>query len=222
MEAFGGAYTADRAAALSGVPRSTIYYWARKGHLVPSVSQSQTKLWSYQDLLGLRVLYWLRQPKKAFDREVPSTSMSKVRHALQELDRIGIELLEGGRPVVCVTLDGDIAFDSDAAPLQLVNGQYLHRGAINLVGVFEGLEGATGPDLVAPRPTLRILPRKLGGAPHLVGTRLPTLPLHTLAERGLSIHQIGRLYPFASREALQDGIDLEKQLARNLEVRRAA
>lgn len=33
---FGGAYTADRTAALSGVPRSTVHYWARSGYLVPS------------------------------------------------------------------------------------------------------------------------------------------------------------------------------------------
>lgn len=33
-----GAYTADRAAALSGVPKSTIHWWARHDVLVPSVS----------------------------------------------------------------------------------------------------------------------------------------------------------------------------------------
>jgi hypothetical protein len=64
----GGAYSAERAAALSGVPKSTIYYWARNGHLIPSVSKSPL-LWSYTDLLALRTIYWLRRPKKAFDRE---------------------------------------------------------------------------------------------------------------------------------------------------------
>lgn len=52
-----GAYTADRAAALSGVPKSTIHYWARKEVLVPSISPERVKLWSYTDLLGLRTIY---------------------------------------------------------------------------------------------------------------------------------------------------------------------
>jgi DNA-binding transcriptional MerR regulator len=55
----GGAYTMERAAALSGVPKSTAYYWARKGLLQPSASQ-RPLLWSYTDLLALRTISsWL-------------------------------------------------------------------------------------------------------------------------------------------------------------------
>jgi len=39
-----GVYTAERAAALSGVPKSTIHYWAREGVLAPSVSAEKVKL----------------------------------------------------------------------------------------------------------------------------------------------------------------------------------
>jgi DNA-binding transcriptional MerR regulator len=53
-----GAYTADRAAALSGVPRSTVHYWASHDILTPSVSSQRVKLWSFADLLALRVIYW--------------------------------------------------------------------------------------------------------------------------------------------------------------------
>src|SRR5262249_54325081 len=48
-----GAYTADRAAALSGVPKSTLHWWARHDVLVPSVSATKVMLWSYADLMGL-------------------------------------------------------------------------------------------------------------------------------------------------------------------------
>jgi DNA-binding transcriptional MerR regulator len=41
-----GAYAADRAAALSGVPQSTIHWWARNEILIPSVSAERVKLWS--------------------------------------------------------------------------------------------------------------------------------------------------------------------------------
>ncbi len=67
-----GAYTAERAAALSGVPKSTVHYWARQGILVPSVSPVRVRLWSYSDLLALRTIYWLRQTKQdPSGREVP-------------------------------------------------------------------------------------------------------------------------------------------------------
>jgi len=56
-----GAYTAERAAALSGVPLAALRWWARDAILVPGVSAERTKLWSYTDLLALRVIYWLRQ-----------------------------------------------------------------------------------------------------------------------------------------------------------------
>jgi len=217
----GGAYSADRAAALSGVPRSTIYHWARRGHLIPSVSQSPL-LWSYTDLLALRTLYWLRQPKKAFDRDVPATSMAKVRRALKELKRLNLDLFEEGRPVVTVTLKGEITIDVDAVPLQVVEGQYLERDLVDLIGPFEGLEGTKGPDLAWPRPTLQILPRKISGAPHIAGTRLPTESIFALADRGFTVEQLAKIYPFVDRKSLGDSIDLEKQLQKNANLRRAA
>ena len=39
-----GAYSADRASALSGVLKSTIHYWARTEVLLPSVSAEKVKL----------------------------------------------------------------------------------------------------------------------------------------------------------------------------------
>jgi hypothetical protein len=81
-----GAYTADRAAALSGVPRSTIHWWARERILVPSVSPSRQRLWSFADLMGLRTIYWLRRGKTTESGvDVPATSMGAVRAALVSL-----------------------------------------------------------------------------------------------------------------------------------------
>ena len=95
---------------MTGVPKSTVHYWARKGHLVPSVAQ-KPRLWSYTDLLALRTIYWLRQPKRAFDLEIPATSMRKVRRALEQLRELELDLFEKGRPVVAVTLDGEVTPD---------------------------------------------------------------------------------------------------------------
>lgn len=217
----GGAYTADRAAALSGVPKSTLYYWARKGHLRPSVSLTP-RLWSYKDLLALRTIYWLRQPKKAFEVEVRSTSMTKVRRALEQLQDLNLDLVEAGQPVVAVTMNGDIVLDKDAMPLQLVNGQYIKRELINILGPFDGLEGTRGPDLVWPRPTVQIVPGKISGAPHVSGTRLSTQSIYALRRRGFSMAHLARIYPFVAEDSLRDSVDLEEQLEQNVSLKRAA
>ena len=217
----GGVYTAERAAALSGVPKSTIYYWARTDILVPSVSLFP-RLWSYTDLLALRTVYWLRRPKKAYDQEVRATSMPRVRRALSQLRALNLDLFESGRPVVGVTPQGEVVINSNALPLQLVDGQYLDREMVDVVGPFEGLEGTKAPDLLWPRQTVQILPRKMSGAPHIVGTRLQTQSLYALAARGFQVEQLAKLYPFASREALCESLDLEKQLERNISLKRAA
>lgn len=216
-----GAYSAERAAALAGVPKSTIYYWAWKGNLIPSVSR-RPLLWSYTDLLALRTIYLLRQPKIAFDREVPAASMSKVRWALEQLRVLDLGLFEEGHPRVAVTSQGDVGIHVDASPLRLSDDQFLNPELVDIIGPFEGLEGGKGPDLLWPRPTLQILPRKISGAPHIAGTRLSTQSIYALKDRGFSLEQLARIYPFASPDALQDSIDLEKQLEHNVRLKRAA
>ena len=45
-----GRYTAERASQLSGIPKSTVYLWARSGVLVPDHPKPRSKYWSYRDL----------------------------------------------------------------------------------------------------------------------------------------------------------------------------
>ena len=85
--AFEGCYEGPRAAALSGVPVSTVYLWARSGIVEPSVSPTRIKLWSYADLMALRIVYWLRHPKKGRGSEIAASPMPLVREALAELER---------------------------------------------------------------------------------------------------------------------------------------
>ena len=88
-----GAYTADRAAALSGVPKSTVHYWARREILVPSISDVRIRLWSYSDLMSLRTIAWLRATKTAPDgQDVPATAMRAVRRALRDLAELDLGL----------------------------------------------------------------------------------------------------------------------------------
>jgi len=213
-----GAYTAERAAALSGVPKSTVHYWSRQGILVPSVSPERVKLWSYGDLMALRTIYWLRQTKQdPSGREVPRTAMKAVRRALREIASLKLNLWgEDGAPRVAVDRSGGIVIEHDGRSQRPGGQSILDADMLDLLAPFASREGLHGPDLSVPRPQLRIVPGKLGGSPHVVHTRLESQALGALADSGLPHAKIYRLYPDVERAAIDDAIDLERQLTQNL------
>jgi uncharacterized protein (DUF433 family) len=212
-----GAYTADRAAAISGVPRSTVHYWASHGVLIPSISPTRVKLWSYTDLLGLRTIYWLRQRKLTNEgRDVPRTAMPAVRRALQTLSQLDLDLwTEDGRPSVRVDPSGEIFIDTDEGPETLEGERPLDPDMFDLIAPFEA-HMARGPDLQSPRPNLRIVPGKLSGSPHIAHSRIETLAVAALAHRGYDTEKIERLYPNVNPIAFAEAVDLERQLSDNL------
>ena len=216
-----GAYTADRAAALSGVPKSTIHWWARNEILVPNVSATKVKLWSYADLMSLRVIYWLRQ-RKTTDRgvDLPRTSMPAVRRALKALRSLDLPLWQAGVPTLFLDGSGAIYLKRPKDDPETLEGQLAHKDLLDLIAPFSTIEGTRGPDLVRPRPDLRIVPGKVSGSPHVVHTRLETRALAALTVDGFEIAGIHRLYPYVTAAQIEQALDLENQLAENL--RRAA
>jgi uncharacterized protein (DUF433 family) len=78
--------------------------------------------------------------------------------------------------------------------------------------VFE-VDAGHAPDLIQPRPHLRIVPGKCAGEPHLSGTRVTSLVIKALADRGFSEDAVARLYPDQERVALAEAVDLERALA---------
>jgi uncharacterized protein (DUF433 family) len=212
-----GAYPADRASALSGVPVSTIHYWARTHVLLPSVSAERVKLWSYSDLMGLRTIYWLRQSKSPDNGQpIPATSMRAVRKALEALEAVdlGIWTEERGA-TVAVSRSGEIFFTQEDS-VTTVSGQRALAGEwLDLIAPFETEQGCA-PHLHRPRPSLRIVPGKLSGSPHIVKTRIETLALAALETRGLPEAKIAALYPAAPADSIAEALDLEHQLQQNL------
>lgn len=216
-----GAYTADRAAALSGVPKSTIHWWARNDVLVPSVSATRVMLWSYADLMGLRVIYWLRRRKTTkLGVEVPRTSMPAVRRALKQLRALEMSLFEDGGPGILVDMSGKVHVKRGESVHDL-EGQTVSEQLLDLIAPFTTTEGTRGPDLIRPRVELRIVPGKLSGSPHVAHTRLETRALAALAGDGYDNAAIRRLYPYLSMPQIEQALDLEQQLADNLGKRAA-
>jgi uncharacterized protein (DUF433 family) len=217
---FEGCYEAHRAAELAGVPKSTVYDWARKGVVVPSVSASRVKLWSYADLMALRIIYWLRKPKdgEAYlipAGEVKATPMTEVRSALdqlRQLDRLIWEPTSAQSPVV-VDHRGVIHLRHEDGVLVNANGQIpLDEELLDPIRPFL-VAGLKGPDLLRPRPHLRIVPGKVSGEPHLVGSRLTSPTLAALSRRGFPITRIVQMYPHESQAGIEEAIELEQEIA---------
>ena len=101
-------------------------------------------------------------------------------------------------------------------------GQIVLPGEINLIAPFSTTEGLRGPNLAVPRPTLRIVPGRLSGSPHVEHTRLETRVLFALHRDGLSGPATRTLYPYLTEAQLAEALDLESQLEANLAIRVAA
>ena len=213
VQVFDGCYEARRAAALSGVPQSTVYDWARKGVVVPSISPEREKLWSYADLMALRIVSWLRHPKGPDGDQRPASAMREVRSALHRLDELGMDLWDGraGRSPLFVDRAGEIIIVRDDEAVE-ASGQAVFSQFLDLLAPFEGSDGGRGPDLRRPREHLRIVPGKCAGEPHLEGSRLTTPTIAALAARGYGIDDLARLYPDESPTSIAEAIDLETSL----------
>ena len=144
MATLEGCYETIRASALSGVPVSTVYDWARKGIVVPTISSTRTRFWSYADLMALRIVYWLRHPKQELPN-VLSSSMNEVKRALQELERLELDIWDEGRfagSPLRVDHSGIIHVVTEDF-VQASSRQLALEGALDLLGPFS-VEGAKG------------------------------------------------------------------------------
>lgn len=211
-----GCYEASRAAALSGVPLSTVYHWARTDLVVPSISPTREMLWSWADLMTLRLVAWLRRPKQPEASSlVPASPMAQVRAVLEVMADRGVDpWADEGTPSVLVDRRGRILVQDDTRFIDL-QGQAtleLPETFLDLLRPFSWDARSEAPDLVRPRPSLRIVPAKVTGEPHVIDTRITSRTLAALVRRGVPRPTITEWYD-VSGSAVADAADLEDQLA---------
>lgn len=205
MEIGRGVYDTRRAAALAGVPLSTIHYWARTGLIKPSVCpEPRVRLWSWADLLALRAIDFFRKTRGIGKASV---SIRKIRDAIGQLERRGCTT-EQLSQMLAVSRDGELFLLLGEDAVRADRGaQAAMPGVLALVRPY-----GKGPDLLQPRPRLRIIPGKLHGEPHLLNTRIPSAAVYALRRAGYETADIVRLYPEASAEGIREAIELEQSL----------
>ena len=205
MEPGRGVYDTHRAAALSGVPASTIHYWARTGLYTPSISPGpRTRLWSWKDLLALRAIDWFRKG----DESRVKSHVADIRRALEQLEHAGYSREDLSQILAVSDADGKLYLQLPGMNVRArPGGLGALSNVLNLAAPYK-----SAPDLLQPRPLLRIIPGKLHGEPHIVGTRIPSLTISALDQAGYDLEQIRAMYPDASPEALSAAIDFERSL----------
>ena len=133
---------------------------------------------------------------------------------MEELERRGLDIWaekphESGTPLL-VNIDGrGHLTDGWAAG---TCGQMSLVPMLDLLGPF-GMGDHHGPDLIRPRPSIRIVPGKVSGEPHLVGSRITTKSVAALYRRFGDLRPVAALYPEAAPETIEQAIDLENDLA---------
>lgn len=200
-----GVYDTRRASALSGVPSRTLQFWASRGIYVPSTDPGpRTRLWSWGDLLAVRAIHWFRHTGECAGVEdeerlpLRSVPMSRIREMLNHPEATGYSR-EQLHQLVAVSSAGELffVFGDDQVIRADRSGQAALPRMMTLVRPYCG-----APDLLEPRPSLRIIAGQLDGEPHVKGTRISTAVLYRLHRMGYSDAAIREMYPDVSERAL--------------------
>lgn len=204
-----GRYATNRAAQLSGVPSRTIQNWRSANVYVPDFDSTRP-LWSYRDLILIRMVAWLRQ------RGIPPVRAGSYAQKAKERLTAGEDIRMVMATHRTAVLDDDL-FDPVVG-----EGFLPYDNLSELLSVFElqstqdsdfGRRRLWGPDLITPSEYTSISPLVLGGEPCIRRSRIPTANIHALRrERGLSTSQIVDLYPYLKPEEANDAYDLESRL----------
>jgi uncharacterized protein (DUF433 family) len=199
-----------RASAVLGTRglKATLHFWAREGMYTPSIAPGpRDRLWSWNDLLVLRLIDWLRQPKRP--GEPARTDSREIKRGITELRKLGHDQSEFYWAVE-LGADGKLFLSLDGGTVRGAPGR---RGAwadaLDLVRPY-----GEAPDLLRPRPLLRIIPGKLHGEPHIVDTRIPSAALYGFHTQGYSVDEIRSMFPEATTKAIGQAISFEESLTR--------
>lgn len=181
------AYNVDLASYLSGATHSQLNRWAREGMLVPEVSPSRPKLYSFRDLVALRTISNLRA----------HVSLQRIRKALDTLqDQEFTEHLSQHR---FATDRQSIKVWTDSGFLDLLSnpGQWEFKTFEDIYAPFENFRGRLIPDLRRPSESVEVDPDRLGGEPTVFGTRVSYSLIADLSEGedGMTPEEIAECYP---------------------------
>jgi uncharacterized protein (DUF433 family) len=195
-------YEPRLAAALSGATLRQLSHWrkataSRGPVLVPELSAARPILYSFRDVVALRICVRLRQ----------EASLQKIRRALDTL-RDGLDEQKHLSSYQLVAGDDTIYFVAPDHAVDLVR----RRGNVVIHEMVDVLQpfyrnGRQIPNLLHPRNHLAVDPLIRGGEPVIEGTRIPASEVAALLKDGIPPESIKDFYPGVTPQAARDAAD---------------
>jgi uncharacterized protein (DUF433 family)/DNA-binding transcriptional MerR regulator len=184
-------------AALTGATVRQLNYWrtprgGRGPLLVPEYREGRTYLYSYRDVIALRMFVYLRE----------KTSLQRIRRAVGELENLG-DQEHLSRYKLAVTSDSIVWIEPRSlyAEKQQYTDLVKRPGQRAISAVMEQIlasfETENRKVLPFPRPLRHIHsnPDVLGGFPVIEGTRVPYDLVASLVRDGVSASEVRSFYP---------------------------
>ncbi len=213
------AYPSPVTAALTGASVRQLSYWrhAHKGRaplFVPELASGRRVLYSYRDVVALRMFVYLRE----------ETSLQRIRRGVAwlqatrpdtHLSTHRLKTGPRGKTIVWISPEGDF-FDVVEHPGQ--------QGIpVVMEAVFSRFVTRTGrpvPELATPTPGVEVDPQIRGGYPVVAGTRIPYHVVAGLKADGVDAADIAKLYPGVRPEGVDGAVEFAELVAKVDPLRR--
>lgn len=163
----------------------------------------------------------LRHPKETDGVRVRASTMDEVRATLAFVADAGIDLWASDANASRLRVDrtGKIWVQLESGEFvdhEQVSTLELEADYLELLAPFS-TGGQRGPDLLQPRPRLRIVPLKVAGEPHVQGSRITTQTIAASRHCGFDEDTIAGMYSI-ERASVEQAVDLENQLSSSVGV----
>ncbi len=197
-------FTVDQATRLTGVTRRQLSSWHKEGFFSPSVSSDErgpyTHLYSFHDLLSLKVLNQIRNETKV--------SMDHLREVKKDLSHLGEDLWVKS---TLYLLGKNVVIErDDETRHEAGTGQEVFQIPLKVIvgGMRERIRemNKRGDDEVGHIETTRGI---AGNRPVIAGTRIPVSTIREFSDAGYSIEQIMKEYPTLEQEDIKAAIAFE-------------
>lgn len=197
-------FTIDQASRLTGVTRRQLASWARDGFFKPTVSDGEsgayTSLYSFKDLLSLKVLNQLRN-----DTHV---GMEHLREVKADLAHLGDDLWV--KSTLYLLGKHVVIQRDDETRHQAGSGQEVLQIPLKIVvgGMRERIRemNKRGSDEIGHIERTRGI---VGNRPVIAGTRVPVSAIKEFSDAGYSVDQIMQEYPSLERADVEAAIAFE-------------
>ncbi len=198
------AFTEEQTGRLTGVSRRQLQSWDRTGFFVPSMAfgarrEAYSRLYSFRDLVSLRVLNALRNEAKV--------SLQHLREVREKLTHLGDDLWA---KTTLYVLNRRVVFinPDDGTREEVLTGQAVL--GIPLRDVTSDVEAAVMALRKRDPATIGKIEKHKNIARNalvVAGTRIPVSSIKTFADAGYSVDEILKEYPSLTVDDINAAID---------------